>query len=109
MGIKFGYSTNPFLSLWCWTAGPTSPSCPLSFSQVDIANILWAFAKLKVDEGERLRPLLQQAEEQLDSYLDQAMWEAKLGPWNTPNHGGNAAFHGNVIDLSTKMPYDKDF
>ena len=52
------------------------PTCPISPAlaststpQVDIANILWAFAKLKVDEGERLRPLLQQAEEQLDSYL----------------------------------------
>lgn len=40
--------------------------------EVDIANLLWAFAKLKVDAGETLRPLLQQAEEQVDSYLTEA-------------------------------------
>ena len=44
--------------------------------EVDIANLLWAFAKLKVDAGETLRPLLQQAEEQVDSYLT----EAKVKP-----------------------------
>ncbi|CAK9064063.1 unnamed protein product [Durusdinium trenchii] len=39
-----------------------------SFVLVDIANLLWAFAKLNVSRGEVLRPLLQQAEAQVDSF-----------------------------------------
>ena len=48
--------------------------------EVDIANLLWAFAKLKVDAGETLRPLLQQAEEQVDSYLEPRWSHGDLGP-----------------------------
>lgn len=74
--------------------------------EVDIANILWAFAKLKVDEGERLRPLLQQAEEQLDSYLGLRIRSRPRGMRSlvhgTKDNGGNMGFSWEH-DFSTNM------
>ena len=95
------YSSSP--TLWCFSLrffpAPWTP-------EVDIANILWAFAKLKVDEGERLRPLLQQAEEQLDSYLGLRIRSRPRGMRSlvhgTKDNGGNMGFSWEH-DFSTNM------